>query len=103
MDVRAFPCEICGLWHIGKPTGNEWLIRDGDYAFADYDVERGRQAMGPGVREVKATKVFDVGGRPVEVVAKADHCHGLIVTDAKTKFGQVDSKDYEASLQWRFY
>jgi hypothetical protein len=93
-------------WHtvLQRPLGlpKQWEEEDG-FAF-DLDAVRfAKGHVGPGVCEVKATRTFEADGEPVVVVAKADHCRGLVVQDHKTKFTPADAKDYETSLQWRFY
>jgi hypothetical protein len=101
----TFPMKAGSAWHtvLQRPLGlpKHWEEEDG-FAF-DLDAVRfAKGHVGPGVCEVKATRTFDLG-EPVVVVAKADHCRGLVVQDHKTKFSTLDAKDYEASLQWRFY
>ena len=79
-------------WH-------EW----GGYKFLPSAVEEARAVIGPGIREVKATRTWNLWGNDVTVVAQADHVEGIGLTDIKTKFSAPDPKDYDASLQWRFY
>ena len=85
---------------LGVPRAFE---QSGHYCF---DIEAVRQAkliLGPGVWQVKATKVFNIGGVPVCLVAKADHACGLFLSEVKAKFSQVDVTDYDPSLQHRCY
>lgn len=79
------------------------MHRSGGYLFDGSDVYQAGRIIGPGLWEVKASKILDVWGVPVTVVAKADHVHGLILQDNKTKFSPADPRDYEPSLQWRLY
>lgn len=97
--VGHFRCPECLCWHVGKPGT---LFRNG-YVFADRDVTAARLHVGPGLHEVKALRVWQIGPHAVNVVAQADHVNGLALQEHKTKFSPPDPKDYEPSLQWRFY
>lgn len=77
--------------------------RSGDYTFDGGAVGAALKHIGPGLCEVKATREFDVFGCPVTVVAQVDHVRGLFLQENKAKFSPADPKDYEPSLQWRFY
>lgn len=104
--VEHFQCTTCGQWHVGKPTGKEsesGRLRSGEYNFDREDVSAARQQIGPGLWEVKETRLFEVNRVPVTVVAKCDHIFGAALQDNKTKFSPIDVRDYEPSLQWRFY
>lgn len=84
----------------GVPTQ---VYRSGDFTFAGADVQRALAHVGPGACELTGRATFDVGGRAVEVEGTCDRIRGLLVRDAKVKFAPADARDYEASLQWRFY
>lgn len=89
--------------HLSRATG-ERQIRSGDFWFLREHVEAARATIGPGSHEVTAVKRFRLtSGDEVEIKGAADHLWGLRVTDNKTKFSTPDAKDYERSLQWRFY
>lgn len=77
--------------------------RFGDFVFGDADIDAAHEVLGPGVWELKATKVYPTQLGPVTVVAKIDHTRGLAVQENKTKFGSVEIEHYEQSLQWRYY
>lgn len=101
--------EAGTAWHRaleGKPpdsTGNsengDDLLLYTDHWFRRGDVERAMEFRGPGLCEVKVTKTFG----NVVVEGTCDHIRGLEIRDAKTKFDGTDPRDYEHSLQWRFY
>lgn len=80
-----------GHWHYG-----DWLFRNDDVTDA-------REHVGPGLCEVTARRVFRTPVGNVEVRGTCDRIRGLYVRDAKAKFTTPDAKDYEPSLQWRFY
>ncbi len=75
----------------------------GGYYFDRNVVERARQIIGPGLWEQKETKQYRIGRHDVNVVAQVDHKSGLVLQENKTKFSQPYARDYEESLQWRFY
>ena len=77
----------------------ERLVCGRSYRFDRSAAVESRKHIGPGLWEVKATAQID----GVTVVAQADHVRGLVIQDAKTKFSNPDARDYEQSLQWRFY
>lgn len=79
-------------WH-------EW----GGYKFLPSTVSAVQAFIGNGIRECKATRTWHLWGNDVTVVGQADHVEGLGLSDIKCKFSAPDSKDYDASLQWRFY
>lgn len=89
-------------WHAALETGQPRDLTVSAYYFADDHVQAGREWIGPGVWEVKATRIFYTPYGPVTVVAQADHCRGLFIQENKTKFSTPDARDYETSLQWRF-
>lgn len=97
--IGAFRCMECGCWHVGK----QLFVHAGGYHFDDHAVDEARRHVGPGLCEVKALRTWQVGPHAVNVVAQADHVRGLALIEHKTKFSPPDPKDYEASLQWRFY
>ena len=79
---------------------HEWADVGGrSWVFDKNAARSSRNHIGPGLWEVKATTQLD----GVTVVAQADHVRGLVIQDAKTKFSNPDARDYEQSLQWRFY
>lgn len=53
--------------------------------------------------QVKQTSEWDSVFGPVTVVGVADVIQGLVVQENKAKFGIIDPREYEPSLQWRFY
>ena len=71
----------------------------GKYWFSGGDIAAGRMHIGKGVREL--TGSMELGG--VEIEGTCDTILGLSIQDAKTKFSQCSTKDYEMSLQWRLY
>lgn len=83
--------------------GCDGALFSGAYCFDQTAANAILRHQGPGVRELTARRVFDLGGRKVEVEGTADHARGLVLRDAKTKFTTPDAKDYEPSLQWRYY
>lgn len=84
-------------------TGAYALCTSGGFSFSALHVCEALGHIGPGIWEVKAARVFDIGWHHANVVAQTDHCRGLLIQDNKTKFSPADARDYEASLQWRFY
>jgi hypothetical protein len=94
-------------WHsilktdVGKfwETDQVQYVTQGAYTFSVHQRDVARKWIGPGVWELKETKLLD----GVTIVAKADHCHGLVIQDNKTKFSPVHEGDLEPSLQWRVY
>ncbi len=80
----------------------EWF-RSGAYLFSGNAIALGRKVMGPGTWQVKDTRTLHLGGRPVQLVAKADLAHGLMLADCKARFGTASTKDHEDDLQWRGY
>lgn len=79
------------------------FVRYGDFSFHVDALRRARELIGPGLWQVKATRVWDTPRGPAAVVAKADHVHGLLVDEVKAKFSNADARDYESVLQWRYY
>lgn len=73
------------------------------YRFGGADVAASLRHVGPGLCEVTGGRYFQAGGQRVLVEGTADHVHGLDLQDHKTKFSAPDARDYEPSLQWRFY
>lgn len=98
-QVVPFPCLACGQWHIGKPQ----RVRVGGYSFSDMAISRARLNIGRGIWQAKNTRQFDTPFGPANIVGVADHLRGLLVQENKAKFSTPDAKNYEASLQWRFY
>jgi len=96
----------------GHPAPASWQMKAGaawhaalagepytDFAFEEIHIERAREAIGPGLWEVKASG--EVAGHTI--VAKVDHVCGSKITENKAKFSQASEIDYEPQLQWRFY
>lgn len=87
-------------------TQGEYRVHYGDFSFGRKSQELARDHIGPGISEVKALARFQLGCRdavPVDVVAQVDHIRGLMIQENKAKFSTPDARDYEQSLQWRFY
>lgn len=53
--------------------------------------------------QVKTTKEFEIDGKIIEVVAKADQLDGEQVIENKTTWGAFDAMRYFESYQWRYY
>lgn len=111
-DVAGWQAHAGRALHaiVENPTGytisqmlDVPVIEYHGFAYTQAVIDRILHEMGPGVPEVKATRTFYVDGRPVSVVAKADRVDGLMITDLKAKFSQVDHQATEHDLQWRFY
>lgn len=88
--------------------GETWSEADlyyrcGQYSFAAPAVAASLEHVGPGIYEITAQRVWNVWGRPVLVEGTADLVRGLVVQDHKTKFSNINARDYEPSIQWRFY
>ena len=62
-------------------------------------IQAAQKHIGAGVWQAKAAKIIE----GVNVVAQVDHIRGTVIQENKAKFSQPDAKDYETSLQWRFY
>lgn len=111
--ATSWQMEAGTAWHkaleadpiIADPhwTNPDELIESGAFSFLAGDVHAAQEAIGPGLWEVPGTRVFDVGGLPVEVSGRLDHVRGLVIQDQKAKFSSADARDYEDSLQWRLY
>lgn len=102
--VRVFPCSICKLWHIGKPTPWDDGAKHSSHGHT-FDAEAVTAAcdhIGQGVCEITGRMTMN-GRYIVEVEGTADHIRGLTIQDHKTKFSTPDARDYEQSLQWRLY
>ena len=87
-------------------TGGMLYHRMDGFVFSEAAVAAGRALIGPGVWEVKETrKPWPLGN--ITVVAQVDHLAfsfgSIRIQENKTKFTLPDAKDYEPSLQWRFY
>ncbi len=98
--------SIGTAWHAcldgqGEQKGN--LIHYGEYCFHEEALAQAKEHIGPGLREVTGSRAWNLGLLNVVVEGTCDHINGLILQDHKTKFSTVDAKDYEPSLQWRFY
>jgi len=101
----------------GKPFEPTWQMRAGstwqaalcgeystrEFWFDSKMLGEARAYVGSGLCEVKSTKILDVHGSPVALVAQVDHVRGLALQENKAKFGTPDARDYEPSLQWRAY
>lgn len=88
---------------ISFPSHDQSWHEWGGYKFLPSAVAEAQAVIGPGLREVKATRTWHLWGNDVTVVGQADHLEGLGLSDVKCKFSSPDSKDYDSSLQWRFY
>lgn len=74
------------------------------FKFHGEDILAARRYIGEGLWEVEGRKIFDLPlSADIEVKGQADWLLGPMVQDQKTKGSQPDPRDYEASLQWRFY
>lgn len=91
--------EAGTAWHAllaGKSNGIKWTFHADDW-------EKALSHIGPGLREITGRQTFRAAGQVVEIEGTADVIHGLTVQDHKAKFSACDPRDYEDSLQWRFY
>ncbi len=88
--------EVTPITDIGR-------IKVGDFYFDSTALRSAHAILGPGVTEVKATKVYQTSHGQATVVAQADHVFGTIITDNKFKASTPDARDYENNLQWRLY
>ena len=77
--------------------------RDLRYLFLASDVQSAGEYIGKGLHEVTGRRIFDLGSESLEVRGTADWICGSVIQDAKTKTSSPDPRDYESSLQWRFY
>lgn len=66
-------------------------------------LESAHVTLGPGQQQAKTVSVWDTWLGQVQVVAKVDHIRGLRVQENKATFSPACPKQYEQSLQWRFY
>lgn len=82
----------------GNPVPYTYFACNG-FTFDDIAVEAATKHVGPGLHEVTRRKLFGA----VEIEGTADLVCGLSLQDHKAKFSQPDARDYEDSLQWRFY
>ena len=92
--------------HAGNlnDAGDLWPhYASGGFAFDAEDVARALEHVGPGECEVSAFKDYVACGQLVRVHGTCDRIRGLAIRDAKCKFSTPDAKDYELSLQWRYY
>lgn len=60
--------------------------------------------------EIKATKIYDISGEKVTIVAKVDAINGNLIIENKTAWSLTNFKgirsfydEYYDSLQWKFY
>lgn len=53
--------------------------------------------------EIKATKVYDILGKEITVVAKADQLEGKQGNEHKSTWSGFSYDKYADSMQWRFY
>lgn len=113
-SIKGEPVEMPWYVHAGSawqellesavtPITDIGRITVKDFSFDSTALRSAHAILGPGIDEVKATKVYETTRGPANVVAKADHVHGLVITDNKFKASTPDARDYESSLQWRFY
>lgn len=104
--VRAYGDERYDRADISEPQDHgdgPVHVRIGQHWFDLHAVKIAAGIIGPGVWEVKATRVWEIGGREVTVAAQVDHVRGLHIAENKTKFSGADARTYEPSLQWRYY
>ena len=106
--IASIKGQVKPTWQMEAGTAWGESIQAGEntwkgYQFAKDDIADARKLLGPGLWEVKGTRRFDIYQLPVEVVAKVDHIRGDDIQENKAKFSPADSRDYESSLQWRFY
>ncbi|MGD9713784.1 MAG: hypothetical protein AB7V46_17240 [Thermomicrobiales bacterium] len=97
---RALACEPPD---DAVESTEEVMARYGDYLFSPDDIYAGIAEFGMGSREITWHRDWVVDGITVRLEGTADHVVGRVVSDAKTKFSDVDPSDYEESLQWRAY
>lgn len=86
--------EVGLRWHECVATGKV------DGWFDRRDIERAIEVAGPGLKEVELAARLPCG---VVLIGHVDHWSGLVVTDHKTTFDDIDYFNYDASLQWRSY
>lgn len=55
------------------------------------------------VHEVNVAKIYETDYFNVQVTGRVDALEGLYIRDGKTKFRQIEWRDYMDSCQWRFY
>lgn len=92
-------------WHMilagdRNPVDDADMIHEDGFAF---DVEAADAAVahiGPGIPELTGYWPINSG---VEIKGTCDLINGLTISDHKTKFSTIDARDYENSLQWKFY
>lgn len=103
---------------MGKPIKPTWQMeagtawgqalaggpsRVGSYNFDTEAVRHAQGMIGPGLWEVKATRTLDSFGVLVTLVAQVDHVNGAVIQENKARFGTIDAKDWEQSIQWPVY
>jgi hypothetical protein len=110
--AKRWQMDAGTAWHkiLARPEAHEredpdgyFVYGHGDYTFHPDAVDEARAHIGPGVFEIWHSQAFDMGRHTVHVSGTADHYRGLYLRDFKTKFNTPDARDYEQSLQWRFY
>lgn len=85
------------------PADPDDRIWEGEYAFDLGTIDAARCYVGPGLFEVTGRRIFDLGRESIEVQGTCDWIRGLTLQDNKTRCEPPEPRDYEGSLQWRFY
>lgn len=80
-------------------AGNHSVLQANGYTF---HMEIDGELDMPEFREIKAEKVYNVNGIPVELVGMVDALHGTRVDDHKTT-KRFDAERFFDGYQWRFY
>lgn len=117
LAIRGQP--VAPSWAMNRGTELHRLLASEDHNVVRYGVQRDdqpsqyrfhgheilqlRQYIGEGLWEVEQRRIFDAGDDLCEVKGTADWLWGNIVQDQKCKTSVPDPRDYEDSLQWRFY
>lgn len=81
--------------------GEHTELHHGRFIF-DLSAVDGDLALSP-LRELRAQKVYDIGGVPVEIRGRVDGADGVLVEDHKIKYGAFDAEGYGDSVQWKLY
>lgn len=96
----AWDSLLSNPWDEAKVTP---MMASGAYRFNVDHVREALKHVGPGLCQVKAMRVWETVRERVTVVAQVDHVRGMMLTENKAKLSPSDAKDYEPSLQWRYY
>jgi hypothetical protein len=54
-------------------------------------------------QEQNIRQVFETARFPIQVTGRVDALEGLYIRDSKTKFRNIDIREYIDSCQWKFY